>query len=77
MSSSNRDPRPEPTVSHYDNGAVRYRGFILDGEMHGLWEFLRKDGSLMRSGHFDRGRQIGLWRTYDRTGKVVKETSFD
>ena len=55
---------------------VRYRGFQLDGEMHGAWEFLRRDGSLMRAGEFDRGRQVGVWRTYDRTGAVVKETDY-
>ncbi len=69
-------PKPIPAVEHYDNGNVRNRGSRLDGEMHGEWEFLRKDGSLMRSGAFDRGRQIGTWRTYDRDGKVVKETEF-
>jgi len=68
----------EPTadVAHYDSGAVRYRGFQLDGQMHGEWEFLRKDGSLMRAGRFDRGAQVGVWRTFDRAGKVVKETDF-
>lgn len=65
-----------PDISYYDTGAVRYRGFQLDGEMHGAWEFLRKDGSVMRSGEFDRGRQIGIWRTFDRAGQVVKETDF-
>ena len=30
----------------------------------------------MRSGSFDHGRQIGTWRTYDRAGEVVKETTF-
>jgi antitoxin component YwqK of YwqJK toxin-antitoxin module len=44
--------------------------------MHGAWEFYRTDGSLMRSGSFDRGRQVGLWRTFDRTGGLVKETTF-
>jgi len=33
-------------------------------------------GSLMRSGTFDRGRQIGVWQTFDRSGKLVKETDF-
>lgn len=69
-------PQPIPTVDHYDTGAVRNRGFMLDGQMHGEWEFLRKDGSVMRSGAFDRGRQVGTWRTFDRTGRVVKETRF-
>jgi antitoxin component YwqK of YwqJK toxin-antitoxin module len=44
--------------------------------MHGEWEFLRKDGSVMRAGRFDHGRQVGKWRTFDRAGKVVKETDF-
>jgi antitoxin component YwqK of YwqJK toxin-antitoxin module len=30
----------------------------------------------MRAGSFDRGRQIGTWRTFDRDGNVVKETTF-
>ena len=70
------DAEPTPDISHYSTGAVRYRGFQLDGEMHGRWEFLRKDGSLMRIGEFDRGRQVGTWRTYNRAGKVVTETEF-
>ena len=67
---------PTPAVDSYDNGQVRFRGANLDGEMHGFWEFFRKDGSRMRAGEFERGRQVGRWRTYDRTGRVVKETDF-
>jgi antitoxin component YwqK of YwqJK toxin-antitoxin module len=67
---------PTPDIAYYDSGAVRYRGFQLDGEMHGAWEFLRKDGSVMRSGAFERGKQVGVWRTFDRGGQVVKETDF-
>jgi antitoxin component YwqK of YwqJK toxin-antitoxin module len=67
--------KPTPDIAFYDDG-VRYRGFQLEGEMHGEWEFLRKDGSVMRSGTFDRGKQVGVWRTFDRAGKVVKETDF-
>jgi antitoxin component YwqK of YwqJK toxin-antitoxin module len=63
-------------VDHYPNGNVRFRGANLNGQMHGPWEFFRADGSLMRAGSFERGRQVGLWRTYDRTGAVVKETRF-
>ena len=71
-----KDAKPTPDISYYDTDAVRYRGFQLDGRMHGAWEFLRKDGSLMRAGEFDRGRQVGVWRSFDRAGKVVKETDF-
>ena len=60
----------------YENGLPRFKGEYLDGEMHGFWEFFRKDGTLMRSGAFDRGVQVGVWKTLDREGKLVKETSF-
>jgi antitoxin component YwqK of YwqJK toxin-antitoxin module len=60
----------------YDNGLPRFKGKYLDGEMHGEWEFYRKDGSLMRSGSFNRGAQTGVWKTFDRSGKLVKETKF-
>jgi antitoxin component YwqK of YwqJK toxin-antitoxin module len=66
----------EPAIDYYDNGKIRFRGANLDGQMHGPWEFFRKDGSLMRTGSFDRGKQVGLWRTYGRDGTVVKETTF-
>lgn len=60
----------------YDNGLPRFRGEYLGEEMHGYWEFYRKDGSLMRSGSFSNGKQIGIWKTFDRDGKLVKETKF-
>jgi antitoxin component YwqK of YwqJK toxin-antitoxin module len=65
-----------PAVEHYPNGQEKFRGFHLDGEMHGDWSFFRTDGSVMRTGAFDRGRQVGVWRTFDRSGRVVKETDF-
>jgi len=72
-------PMPKPTepipdIAYYATGALQSRGFTLDGEMHGAWEFFRKDGSVMRTGEFDRGQQIGIWRTFAR--RLVKETDF-
>jgi antitoxin component YwqK of YwqJK toxin-antitoxin module len=60
----------------YDNGLLRFKGEYLDGEMHGYWEFYRKDGSMMRSGAFERGIQVDVWKTFDREGNLVKETKF-
>jgi antitoxin component YwqK of YwqJK toxin-antitoxin module len=42
--------------------------------MHGEWTFYRADGSVMRTGSFDRGRQVGVWRTFTRAGTLVSET---
>ncbi|MEP7360424.1 MAG: hypothetical protein ABI744_02485 [Chloroflexota bacterium] len=63
-------------IDYYPNGGVRFRGANLDGQMHGPWEFFRLDGSLLRAGSFERGKQVGVWRTYDRAGAIVKETRF-
>jgi len=59
----------------YDNGNPRFKGSYQNNEMHGFWEFYRKDGSLMRSGSFDEGKQTGVWKTFDRAGNLVKETN--
>ena len=67
---------PVPEVVHYANGKLKMKGTRLDGEMHGEWEWGRTDGSVMRTGQFDRGRQVGVWRTFDRSGRLVKETDF-
>ena len=69
--------KPVPAVDRYDNGKLRYRGANLDGKMHGAWKFFRRDGTVMRSGKFEKGKQVGVWKTFDKTGKVVKKTDFD
>jgi len=69
-------PNEEPIEDavHYADGRIKHSGFRLQGRMHGAWSWYRADGSLMRTGTFDRGRQVGTWRTLDRQGKAVKET---
>jgi antitoxin component YwqK of YwqJK toxin-antitoxin module len=70
------DDDPVPVEDRYSTGSLKSVGFTLDGEMHGAWSFYRLDGSVMRSGEFDRGHQVGVWRTFDRTGRLVKATDF-
>jgi len=69
-----RDAGPVRVVEHYATGTPRSEGLTVGGEMHGDWSFYRLDGSVMRTGKFDRGRQVGVWRTFDRAGRLVKET---
>lgn len=72
------EERSKPVLerTHYSTGSVKEQGLRLDGALHGAWEWFRRDGSVMRTGTFDRGRQVGVWRTYDRSGRLVKETTF-
>jgi hypothetical protein len=65
-----------PDNADYDHGGPKHRGFSLGGKMHGVWEFYRRDRSLMRSGEFDRGKQVGTWKTFDRSGALVSEKVF-
>ena len=70
------DATPVPDIAYYASGTLRSEGSRLEEEMHGDWVFYRLDGSVMRSGRFERGRQVGPWRTFDKTGRLVKETDF-
>jgi len=68
----------EPTteITRNASGIIKSKGSYLAGEMHGDWAFYRLDGSVMRAGRFERGRQVGSWRTFDREGRMVKQTDF-
>jgi antitoxin component YwqK of YwqJK toxin-antitoxin module len=61
-------------IVRYTNGTIKMRGSRLGGELHGAWKWYRTDGSVMRTGHFDRGKRVGVWRTFARSGRLVKET---
>jgi antitoxin component YwqK of YwqJK toxin-antitoxin module len=69
-------PEPVLVTTPCATGAVKATGSFLDGVMHGAWERLRLDGTVMRTGRFDRGRQVGVWRTFGRSGRLVKESDF-
>ncbi|MGB7981446.1 MAG: DUF1801 domain-containing protein [Candidatus Nanopelagicales bacterium] len=60
----------------YANGRLKSAGRFKDAQMHGAWQFYRKDGTLMRSGSFDHGTRTGTWTTYDATGEPHKVTRF-
>jgi uncharacterized protein YdhG (YjbR/CyaY superfamily) len=64
------------TKAFYDNGFLKHRGRIKSDEMHGAWEFYRRDGSRLRSGRFAQGEQVGPWTTYDRSGNPHRVTDF-
>jgi antitoxin component YwqK of YwqJK toxin-antitoxin module len=61
-------------VERHRDGSVRAQGPVVDGHPDGYWEWFRVDGTKLRSGHFDRGRDVGEWITYDRSGAPYKVT---
>jgi antitoxin component YwqK of YwqJK toxin-antitoxin module len=69
-------PKSEPFERRHRDGSLWVKGQTIDSEPTGYWEWFRKDGTKLRSGHFDKGEQVGEWTTYDRTGAVYKVTRF-
>lgn len=70
-----RKTTDEAYVKHHADGSVWAKGWHRDGKATGYWEWFRKDGTKMRSGHFERDAQVGEWTTYDQKGAVYKVTT--
>ena len=66
--------RWDPAGSRRD-GSLRARGPVVDGHPHGYREWFRLDGTRLRSGSSDRGRQVGEWTTYDGAGAPYRTTT--
>ena len=69
-----RKLRAKQYIHRHTDGSIWAKGTMLGGNMHGYWEWFRKDGTKLRSGYFDKGKQTGTWVTYDRKGTVYKTT---
>jgi antitoxin component YwqK of YwqJK toxin-antitoxin module len=64
----------KPYAHYHKDGTVWAKGQTTDDVATGYREWFRKDGSKLRSGYFENGKQTGEWTTYDRKGKVYKVT---
>jgi hypothetical protein len=63
------------TIKYHANGKARWsKGKIIDGNSEGYWEWYRIDGTIKRSGYFEKGEPVGEWITYDQKGAVYKIT---
>ncbi len=64
------------TIKYHANGKTRWsKGKVVAGVAEGYWEWYRIDGTLKRSGHFDKGEPVGEWITYDKAGLRYKVTN--
>ena len=61
-------------IDRHNDGTIKAKGHVIDDVLTGYWEWFRKDGTKMRSGFFENGKQVGEWTTYDDKGRVVKVT---
>ena len=73
LMSTKQEPEAEHVHYHRD-GSVWAKGRLQGATPTGYWEWFRRDGTKLRSGYFDRGKQVGEWTTYDKNGNVYKVT---
>jgi antitoxin component YwqK of YwqJK toxin-antitoxin module len=64
----------EEHIQYHKDGSIWARGSMRGGVPNGYWEWFRKDGTKLRSGHFINGEQTGEWTTYDKAGRIYKVT---
>jgi len=61
-------------VKYHNDGTIWAKGTMAGDQPDGYWEWYRKTGVIMRSGYFDKGKQVGEWTTYDAKGNIYKVT---
>jgi hypothetical protein len=59
-------------IKYHNDGTIWAKGQTIKGMPAGYGEWFRKDGSKMRSGHFEKGKPVGEWITCDRKGRSIK-----
>lgn len=66
------------TIKYHASGETIWsKGKIVDDQPEGYWEWYRIDGTIKRSGYFEKGDPVGEWITYDSKGEPYKITQRD
>ncbi|WP_033543246.1 hypothetical protein [Planococcus sp. CAU13] len=66
------------TIKYHAKGnTIWSKGKIIVDQPEGYWEWYRADGTLKRSGYFEKGEPVGEWVTYDSKGDPYKATNRD
>ncbi len=68
-------PETKPFEQRHQDGTLWAKGQTENDLPTGYWQWFREDGTRLRSGYFARGRQVGIWTTYDTAGQAYKVTT--
>ncbi|MBS7230778.1 hypothetical protein KHA90_07060 [Flavobacterium psychroterrae] len=63
---------------YYENSSViKVKGFMSDiGTKEGLWNRYTKNGVLGITGNFENDREIGIWKEFYESGKIMKTANY-
>jgi len=63
--------------SNYDNGQREYERGWSEGLRDGLWKTWNRKGIPTSEGEYDRDKQYGAWKSFDKAGKVIKLSYYE
>ena len=63
-------------MKYYPNGKMEYLGYCKNNELHGSYTSFFENGDLNVEGSFDLGYKIGVWKTYNPEGDLIKVETF-
>lgn len=64
-------------IIYYQNGQMESKkSYNLDFKLDGSYKTWTKEGQLLIEGEYKNGKKVGIWRWYDKTGKLKKEKNF-
>jgi antitoxin component YwqK of YwqJK toxin-antitoxin module len=61
----------------YQNGEIESEGYFVNDMPDGRWIWNYPDGKKKEEGYYNKGKRIGLWYGYDKTGNIVFENNYD
>lgn len=63
------------TIKYHANGKTIWsKGKMVNNQPEGYWEWYRLDGTIKRSGYFEKGEPVDEWITYDNKGVKYNTT---
>lgn len=66
----------EVRETYYENGQLRDKGTVKDGELDGLFESYHENGQLRESSHFENGELNGPFEYYYENGQLWVKGNF-
>lgn len=64
-------------VEYYENGSLKYQIEQKDGNDHGDYSNFFSNGQKNEVGKSFKGQRVGLWKTFNKNGILVKTTSYE
>jgi uncharacterized protein len=72
----NREPREGRIFHYYDDGAMHTSVEWSNDLKHGEWKEWWPDGQIAEEGRCENGKQIGVWRLWDRDGTRMPDNEY-